>query len=31
MKIKLIKKESEELSKILPNHYDYLRKLYGRD
>lgn len=31
IKIDVIKKQSEELSKILPNHYDYLRKLYGRD
>lgn len=30
-KIELIKKESEILENILPNVYDYLRKMYGRD
>jgi tryptophan halogenase len=31
MKIDLIKMESERLSEMLPNHYEYLRKFYGRD
>lgn len=31
MKMELIKKESEMLSEQLPNHYEYLKKLYGRD
>jgi tryptophan halogenase len=31
IKMDLIKTESEKLSKILPNHYEYLKNLYGRD
>lgn len=31
MNIDLIKMESEKLSEMLPNHYEYLKKMYGRD
>ena len=31
LKMEVIKKESEELVKIFPNHYEYLKNLYGRD
>lgn len=31
MKLELIKKESELLTNILPNHYEYLKQMYGRD
>ena len=30
-KVNLIKEESNSLSKILPNHYEYLKKFYGRE
>jgi len=31
LKIDMIKYEADLLSKILPNHYEFLRKTYGRD
>jgi tryptophan halogenase len=30
-KIDVIKYDAQKMSEILPNHYDYLRKMYGRD
>jgi hypothetical protein len=31
IKIETIKHESDLMVKLFPNHYEYLRKFYGRD